>query len=192
LLARSNASYSASDKRSRPTLFCSALDSAVRPAARWVLLARSGCALIRVNRSSDGARSTAIFIAENSALTPANGRAAAACCAIHGEYSKILASAATKSSLLHALRSERLSCDIRPSPIQAPARWRQDAQGQCANAARFAAASVPTPGHGSRCSRETASAPPLVRADRRSGNADRPTSSSVTSRLQRRVRRSCP
>src|SRR5260370_22060956 len=109
---RSNATYSASDNRSRPTLFCSALDSAVSPAARWVLLARSGCALIKATRSSGAARCTASFIASNNGFTPANGRMDAACSAIHGEYSKTFESAATKSSLLHTFKSESVFCDM--------------------------------------------------------------------------------
>jgi hypothetical protein len=59
-------------------------------------------------RSSAGARSTAAVIAANSAFTPANGRIEAACSAIHGEYSKIFASAATNSSLLAVFSSVRL------------------------------------------------------------------------------------
>src|SRR5258708_1993000 len=110
-----DATYSTSDNRSRPALFCSALDSAVRPAPRWVLLARSGCALIKASRSSTGARSTAAFITLNNWCTPANGRANAACSAIQGEYSKMFASAATKSSLLHAFRSEFVVGDIATS-----------------------------------------------------------------------------
>src|SRR3954465_7544307 len=47
---------------------------------------------------------------------PANGRCAAICSAIHGEYSTTLASAATKSALLAAWRSASEICDITPSP----------------------------------------------------------------------------
>src|ERR1700722_5234486 len=45
-------------------------------------------------------------MAANNCFTPANGLASATFSAIHGEYSKIFASAVTKSALLHALRSE--------------------------------------------------------------------------------------
>jgi len=40
-----------------------------------------------------------------------NGRADATCSAIHGEYSKTFASAATKSSLPHAFKSESVLCE---------------------------------------------------------------------------------
>jgi hypothetical protein len=69
--------------------------------------------LISASRISAGARATAAFIASKSGVTPANGRAEAACSAIQGEYSKTLARAATKSALLHAFSSTRL-LDIRP------------------------------------------------------------------------------
>src|SRR6266700_288079 len=47
---------------------------------------------------------------------PPKGRCSASCSAIHGEYSTTLASAATKSALLAALRSESEICDIVASP----------------------------------------------------------------------------
>src|SRR6266700_547289 len=47
---------------------------------------------------------------------PPKGRCSASCSAIHGEYSTTLASAATKSALLAALRSESEICDIVPLP----------------------------------------------------------------------------
>ena len=116
----------------------------MRPAARWVLLARSGCALISASRNSSGARSTTDFIAANSSLTPANGRSAAACSAIHGEYSKTFASAATKSSLLQMLRSESL-CNIAFAPIRYRMRCRRDAPDWRASAARSVAGRHPDP-----------------------------------------------
>ena len=89
-------------------------DSAVSPSARLVLSAKSGCDLISASRSSCGARSTAAFMAANSALTPANGRAAKACSAIHGEYSKILASAATKSPCCRRSDRQAASATLNP------------------------------------------------------------------------------
>src|SRR5438445_10687850 len=47
---------------------------------------------------------------------PGNGRCSASCSAIHGEYSTTLASDATKSALLAALRSASEICDIVPLP----------------------------------------------------------------------------
>src|ERR1700752_776916 len=47
---------------------------------------------------------------------PPNGRCAAICSAIHGEYSTTLASAATKSALLAALRSASEICAITSLP----------------------------------------------------------------------------
>ena len=70
-----------------------------------------------------------VLALEKHGLTPANGRIDAACSAIHGEYSNIFESAATKSSLLHAFRSESAFCGISALTIRYRTRRRRDAKG---------------------------------------------------------------